>query len=86
MPHDEIYASARKHGIGDADIVHAVQHALAVGEQDDGKVLYLGPDRAGNLLEVVSVTRGDGTEIVIHAMHMRAKYEPFLRGQGGTDD
>jgi hypothetical protein len=31
-------------------------------------VLNLGPDRAGNLLEVVSVVREDGSEIVIHAM------------------
>ena len=28
--------------------------------------------------------RDDGTEIVIHAMRLRAKYEPFLRGEGGT--
>ncbi len=53
--------------------------------QDDGKVLYLGPDRAGNLLEVVSVVRDDGSEMVIHAMRMRAKYEPFLRGEGDSD-
>ncbi|CAN5751540.1 hypothetical protein BH23ACT2_BH23ACT2_00320 [soil metagenome] len=45
-------------------------------------MLYLGPGRAGNLLEVVSVNRDDGTEIVIHAMSMRAKYEPFLHGEG----
>jgi hypothetical protein len=75
----------RKHGVSDADIAHAVQHALAAGEQDDGKVLYLGPDRAGNLLEVVSVVRDDGSEIVIHAMRMRSKYEPFLRGKGESD-
>jgi hypothetical protein len=81
----ELYRSARKHGIDDAGIVHAVDHAMAVGEQDDGKVLYLGPDRAGNLLEVVTVARDDGTEIVIHAMRMRRSYEPFLRGTGGAD-
>jgi hypothetical protein len=51
----------------------------------DANVLYLGPDRAGNLLEVVSVLRDDGSEIVIHAMRMRAKYEPFLRGEGDDD-
>ncbi|MGH9032946.1 MAG: hypothetical protein ACRDZV_12540 [Acidimicrobiia bacterium] len=85
MPHVEIYASARKHGIPDDEIVHAIEHAVAVGEQADGKVLYLGPDRAGNLLEVVSVVRDDESEIVIHAMRMRAKYEPFLRGEGGSD-
>lgn len=81
----DIYASARKHGISDLDIVHAVEHALAAGEQDDGKVLYLGPDRAGNLLEVVAVVREDRTEVVIHAMRMRPNYEPFLRGKGDAD-
>jgi len=81
----EIYASARKHGIADEDILHAVAHALAVGEQDDGKVLYLGPDVAGKMLEVVSVERDDRTEVVIHAMRMRAKYEPLLRGEGDTN-
>ena len=83
--HVEIFSSARRHGIADDDITHAVEHALAVGEQDDGKVLYLGPDRAGNLPEVVSVVRDDGSEVVIHAMRMRARYEPFLRGEGGSD-
>ena len=41
-------------------------------------MLYLGPDQAGNLLEVVSVARSNGTEIVIHAMRMRRIYEPLL--------
>lgn len=81
----EIYASARKHGIADRDIEHAVEHAVVIGEQDDGKVLYLGPDRSGNLLEVVSVAREDGSEVVIHAMRMRSIYEPFLRGKGEAD-
>jgi hypothetical protein len=82
----EIFASARKHGIDDLDIVHATEHALAIGEQDDGKVLYLGPDRAGNLLEVISVLKDDETEIVIHAMPMRRAYESFLRDMGDAYD
>ncbi|MGH9191185.1 MAG: hypothetical protein ACRDZ0_01750 [Acidimicrobiales bacterium] len=53
----EIYESARRHGIEDEDILHAVEHAVAIGDQDDGKVLYLGPERAANLLEVVAVRR-----------------------------
>jgi hypothetical protein len=69
----EICWTARRYGIADEDILHAVEHALAVGEQDDSNVLYLGPDRAANLLEVVSVVREDGSEILIHAMRMRAK-------------
>jgi hypothetical protein len=46
--------------------------------------LYLGPD-AGNLLEVVSVARDDGSEVVIHAMRMRRSCEPFLREKGEVD-
>jgi GNAT superfamily N-acetyltransferase len=83
--HVEIYDSARKHGIADEDIEHAIEQALVAGERDDAKVLYLGPDRAGNLLEVVTVERDDGSEIVIHAMRMRPSYEPFLRGKGEPD-
>ncbi len=84
--HVEIYRSARKHGVPDADILHAVDHALGAAEQDDGKVLYLGADRAGNMLEVIAVERDDGTEIVIHAMRMRRLYEPLLREMRGTND
>jgi hypothetical protein len=29
--------------------------------------------------------RKDGSEIVIHAMRTRAKYEPFVRGEGDSD-
>ncbi len=82
----EIYESARKHGISDDDMRHAIDNALATGEQEDGKVLYLGPDSAGNLLEVVTVARENDDEIVIHAMRMRRIYEPFLRGKGDDDD
>ena len=80
----EIYRSARKHGVLDDDILHAVIHAVTAAEEESGKVLYLGADRAGNILEVVSVAREDGTEI--HAMRMRRIYEPLLRDVGGLDD
>lgn len=34
---------------GASDVVSTYdEHALAAGEQDDGKVLYLGPDRSGS--------------------------------------
>ena len=82
----EIYRSARKHGISDDDIEHAVVHSVIAAVDDDGKVLYLGADRAGNLVEVVCVERVDGTEVVIHAMRMRRIYEPLLRDMGGADD
>lgn len=89
----EIYESARRHGASDDDIRrHAVEFALVAADEDndndneDGsKVLYLGPDRAGNLLEVVSVRRDDDTEIVIHAMAMRRQYQQLLQ-EGGNND
>jgi hypothetical protein len=51
---------------------------MVAAEDDEKKVLYLGPDRAGNSLEIVTVQRGDDTEVVIHAMPMRRIYEDLL--------
>jgi len=82
----DIYESARKHGVSDDDILHAINFALMAAEQDDGKVLYPRPDKSGNLLEVVTVRRDDASEIAVHAMKMRRMYEPLLREMRGTDD
>jgi len=81
----DIYPSVRRHGIADGDIEHAIEHALVAAEAEDGKCLYLGPDGAGNLLEVVSVMRDGETEVVIHAMRMRRVYASLLRDIGDTD-
>jgi hypothetical protein len=79
----EVLGSALKHGVAAVDIAHALTHhlyAADVDESDSGpqRVLYLGPDRAANLLEVVVVERDDGTELAIHAMKMRRGYEVLL--------
>ena len=74
----EIHPSARKHGIADEDIEHAMTHALAIDDQDDDTRLYLGPSRSADLLEVVTIVRDDGSEVVIHAMKMRPKYRRLL--------
>lgn len=74
----EIHPAARKHGIADADIEHAVTHAMAIDDQDDDTRLYLGPSRSAELLEVVTVIRHDESELAIHAMPMRPKYQPLL--------
>jgi hypothetical protein len=80
MPVD-VLPSATRHGIADEDIQHAVQNALAVDEvgEDPARYLILGPDRAGNLLELVVLDRPQGP-VVIHAMRMRAKYRRLLEG------
>jgi GNAT superfamily N-acetyltransferase len=38
----EIHPSARKHGIADEDIEHAMRHALAIDDQANDTRLYLG--------------------------------------------
>jgi hypothetical protein len=76
----EIHPSARKHDIADEDMEHAVEHAMTIDDQEDGARLYLGPSRSAALLEVVTMLRQDGSELAIHAMPMRAKYQWLLPG------
>jgi hypothetical protein len=74
----EIHPSARRHGIADDDIEHAVTNAMAIDDQDDDTRLYLGPARNADLLEIATIVRDNGTELAIHAMKMRAKYRRLL--------
>jgi GNAT superfamily N-acetyltransferase len=76
----EVHPSARKHGIADEDIEHAAEHAMTIEDQDDDTRLYLGPARSAALLEVVTIRRSDRSELAIHAMPMRAKYQRLLPG------
>ena len=78
--HVEIHDSARKHGVADHDIVHAIDYALAIEDagEDPDRWLLIGPDTAANLLEVVVLVTAEGTQIVIHAMPMRDKYARLL--------
>ena len=75
----EIHNSARRHGVDDLDIDHAVSNPLAVDDigEDPDRWLVIGPDRAGNLLELVVLIDARG-EIVIHTMPMRPKYRKLL--------
>ena len=77
----EIHPSARKHGIADEDIEHAIDNAVAIDDQEDDVRLYLGPARNADLLEVGTIIRTDGTELAIHAMRMRPKYRGLLPGE-----
>ena len=76
----EVHPSAHKHGVADEDIEHATAHPMAIEDQDDDTRLYLGPSRSAELLEVVTIVRDDGSELAIHAMRMRAKYQRLLPG------
>ena len=78
----EILASARRHGITDDDIRHAVDHAIGAVTDDNepGFVMLIGPDQAANLVEV-GLVEADEIEFVVHAMAARAKYLDAL-GRG----
>jgi hypothetical protein len=55
-------------------MLHAVDD---IGEDPD-RWLLLGPDLAGNLLEVVVLVTSEGGEMIIHAMPMRTIYRRML--------
>ncbi len=75
----EILASARRHGISDDDIRHAVENSLAGGRSDDQTdfVMLVGPDQSGNLIEVGIVVTDD-IEYAVHAMRARNQYLEWL--------
>lgn len=51
---------------------------MAIEELTTDSRLYLGPPRSADLLEVVTIVREDGSELAIHAMKMRRKYQRLL--------
>ena len=77
-----IHTSATKHGVSDSSIRHAIRHAGISGDinSDGDKTIHIGPDPAGNLLEIIELSG-----LVIHAMPLRKRYEPLLRGHGEID-
>lgn len=75
----EITGSARKHGIAEDDMRHAVRNPIRlIG--GDGRVLVIGADRSGRLLEVVVLDDDPDEEpVIIHVMPVRPKFLPYLR-------
>lgn len=77
----EVAASARKHGLTDADVLHAWRNVIRTVEQDyDGetRLLAIGPALDGALLELV-VVPADLPVRVIHADRLRPKFYDLLR-------
>lgn len=78
----EVHRSARRHGVVAEDMGHALVNAITWRELGDDPPRYLlaGPDRAGNLLELVVLHVG-GKEMVIHAMIIRRSTAEELFGE-----
>lgn len=76
----EFTASAAKHGISREDALHAIRNVTVFREQrdhDERRMLIIGPDRTGRLLEIVVVPSRAPTRI-IHADVLRAKFYKLL--------
>ena len=79
-----VHRSAFKHGVLVEPIAHAfAQRWVAVDLDVDGdpaRVLAIGPDLAGNLLEVIWLELADERMLVIHAMPLRVSFYGLLDG------
>jgi hypothetical protein len=75
----EIADSARRHGVADDDMLHGIRNFIAdvsVGQPED-RILFIGPARNGQLLEIVVIDPDDNPAIV-HAMKLRTKFHRYL--------
>ena len=76
-----------KHGVPTESIAHAVEQCLVAVDLDvDGdppRVPAIGPDPAGNLLEVIWLELADDQMLVIHAMPLRPAFYGLL-SEGDT--
>jgi hypothetical protein len=81
-----VAASATKHGYSIEDISHAYDMVVFEGVVDPDaeppKVLTIGPDSAGNLLELVGAEQANGDHLIWHAMRCRPQYLALLPGGG----
>jgi hypothetical protein len=83
-------AGSRKHGVSRARVRQVIQGARLYfvrpadppGRPDEA-LLFVGEDADGTKLEVIGVELADGRLRVIHAMPMRASYEPLYKEAQG---
>lgn len=69
---------ARRHGVGDADIEHAVRNSLRWVDMDDDLTMLIGPAHDGTLLEIGVLDIAGDDAVVVHAMPLRPKFHRSL--------
>ena len=71
-----------KHGVHPDDVTHAFAQLMAVvdldSESNPPKILMVGPDQAGNLIELIALVLADDELLVIHAMRLRPVFYRYL--------
>ncbi len=74
---------ARKRGVPDLNILHAVRNAVRRIAMDEDLTMLIGAAPDGTILEVGVLDLDGDDPVVIHAMPLRPKFHRFL-GQGGS--
>ena len=81
----EIHETALKHDVSELDIRHACANSSDIFELDhesyETKILIIGPDSAGNLLEVIGLEIDNQSLLIIHAMKIRKSVMHLLEGR-----
>ena len=79
----KVFESAYRHGLTGDEILHAWTNALGFydidTEHDPTKSLCIGPDTAGNLIEILYLQFADN-DVIIHPMPLRAIFRVYLTG------
>lgn len=65
--------SAARHAITEEDALHAWAYAVDCYELSEGMVMYVGPGRSGELLEV-RVVEWHSELAIVHAMPARRRF------------
>ncbi len=72
--------SAFRHGVSEADILHAFRNAVRfveIEQYGEERLIVIGPDRSGNWLELVAMP-AESADRIIHADRLRPKFYEFL--------
>ena len=79
-----VFESAYRHGLADEQTRHAWMNAIGFfdidSEHEPTKSLCIGPDAAGNLLEILYLQMSE-EDVTIHAMPLRAVFRGLLTGE-----
>jgi hypothetical protein len=73
-----IGAPARKHGVPDEHIHHAVRNAVRGVRLDEELTMLIGATPDGALIEVGVLDLDGDDPVAIHAMPLRPKFHRFL--------
>ena len=83
--HVHFTESAFKHGIPEVDTRHSKNHAIKIfkffDDLDRPRILMIGPDKSGNLLELLMAINPDSSLKIFHAMRLRPKFEGLINDQ-----